>query len=177
MSVEAVLLTGRLGAGKTTIAVALGSLLDDAGVPYAVIDLDWLCWVGPDVTGGRLLALLADTLAGVVTRMRAIGVERFVLARAVADDHEVARLAAAVGTIRVVEIDVDAAVAGRRLSDRVSAAEDVTEAALFGDTRPVADFVVRNDGDRTPTEVAGEVLSLLGWTPVDRTVSADGQGQ
>ena len=40
----AVLLTGVLGVGKSTLAADLADLLDEAGVPVAALDLDWLTW-------------------------------------------------------------------------------------------------------------------------------------
>jgi adenylylsulfate kinase-like enzyme len=40
---RALLLTGTVGAGKTSVADALGDLLTEAAVPNAVLDLDWLC--------------------------------------------------------------------------------------------------------------------------------------
>ena len=44
------LLNGTVGVGKTTVAEAIGDRLADAGVPGAVVDIDWLrrCWPAPD---------------------------------------------------------------------------------------------------------------------------------
>jgi Adenylylsulphate kinase len=44
MDMEAVLLTGLYGVGKSTIAAEMADLLEDAGLPYAALDLDWLTW-------------------------------------------------------------------------------------------------------------------------------------
>lgn len=41
---RALLLTGGVGVGKTTIAVELGVLLDQQQIEHAVVDLDWLSW-------------------------------------------------------------------------------------------------------------------------------------
>ena len=40
LHMEAVLLTGLFGVGKSTIAADMADLLEDAGVPYAALDLD-----------------------------------------------------------------------------------------------------------------------------------------
>ncbi|MET8756910.1 hypothetical protein [Lentzea sp. NPDC004782] len=39
---RALLITGPVGIGKTTVAEAVGDVLAAASVPHAVIDLDWL---------------------------------------------------------------------------------------------------------------------------------------
>jgi len=44
---EAVLITGLFGTGKSSLAVEIADILEKRGVPYAVIDLDWLCWATP----------------------------------------------------------------------------------------------------------------------------------
>lgn len=165
MSPEAVLLTGPLGAGKTTIAVAMGDALEAAGLPYAVIDLDWLCWIGPDVTGPRLLAVLVDNLARVAARLRADGAVLLVLARSVADDHEVDRLRSAVGGLAVVEVVASPEVVGRRLAERPFGSADAAESAQRVATGPRADARVRNDGDRSAAAVGLEVLREIGWLP------------
>ena len=40
--VRALFLNGTVGAGKTTTADAIGSLLQESATPHAIIDLDWL---------------------------------------------------------------------------------------------------------------------------------------
>ena len=63
---RAVLLTGPLGSGKTSVALEVGELLGSAGVPHAVIDLDWLCWAGPGLTGAALDAVTRGLSTGLV---------------------------------------------------------------------------------------------------------------
>lgn len=41
-TVRALLLTGTVGSGKTSVAETIGDLLSDAGIAHAVIDVDWL---------------------------------------------------------------------------------------------------------------------------------------
>ena len=63
---EAVLLTGVYGSGKSSVAAEIAYLLERQGQPYALLDLDYLSWAGPD-TGDRTaeIELLGDNLAAV----------------------------------------------------------------------------------------------------------------
>ena len=49
---EAVLLTGVYGSGKSSVAAEIAYLLEQQGELYALLDLDYLSWTGPD-TGDR----------------------------------------------------------------------------------------------------------------------------
>jgi adenylylsulfate kinase-like enzyme len=72
---EAVLLTGLFGVGKsTTIAAEMADLLEDAGLSYAALDLDWLTWcnVG-DGDRAREHAMMLRNLGAVVANYRAAG--------------------------------------------------------------------------------------------------------
>ena len=42
MTARALLISGTVGAGKTTVADAVGDLLSARPIPNAVLDLDWL---------------------------------------------------------------------------------------------------------------------------------------
>jgi len=41
---KAVLLTGVYGSGKTAVAEEIASVLEEQGMAYAALDLDWLGW-------------------------------------------------------------------------------------------------------------------------------------
>ncbi|MFC5832716.1 AAA family ATPase [Nonomuraea insulae] len=78
---SALLITGTVGAGKTTVADAVGDLLAGADVPNAVIDLDWLrrAWPAPPhdpFNGG----LTMRNLRPVAANFLEAGAERLVLA-------------------------------------------------------------------------------------------------
>jgi adenylylsulfate kinase-like enzyme len=49
------LINGTVGAGKTSVAEMVGDLLTEAGMPNAVIDLDWLrrSWPSPESRPNR----------------------------------------------------------------------------------------------------------------------------
>ena len=82
-SLEAVLICGAYGTGKSSMAAEIAELLEAKGVPYAAVDLDWLAWanVGDgDGHGPIENPLLLPNLAAVVANDSAAGVRKFVLA-------------------------------------------------------------------------------------------------
>lgn len=170
VSGAAVLVTGPLGSGKTSVATEIAAVLEHQSVRNAVVDLDWLCWVGPGISGERLDALLHDNLRAVVGRFRAEGIERFVLAHAVQSSAEVGRLRDAVqpAHLTVVRLEVSPEVAAERVRQRAPAdslvtAHDLSEQEALWDAATLleADLVVRNDHDRPLSAVAAEVLERL----------------
>jgi energy-coupling factor transporter ATP-binding protein EcfA2 len=81
---EGVLLTGMFGTGKSTILKEIAIILEERGVAFAAIDLDWLAWY--DVPGGPSEhEMLLRNLAAVVGTYVAEGVRWFVFARSLED--------------------------------------------------------------------------------------------
>lgn len=160
---RAVLLTGPLGSGKTAVAVSVGALLDDAAVPNAVVDLDWLCWVGPDLSGEALASVMCDNLAALTARFQREGIGTFVLARSVGGIAEVEAIRRAAGGFLVaLRLSVPRDVAAARLAVRGDA-DDLHVAGSLADAQERLPLpAVRNHG-RTAAETAREVLDRLGW--------------
>jgi chloramphenicol 3-O-phosphotransferase len=50
---HAVLITGVFGSGKTSIAEEIADVLEGAGLPYALLDLDYLMWFYTGPAGPR----------------------------------------------------------------------------------------------------------------------------
>ncbi|MFC4014213.1 hypothetical protein ACFOY2_43795 [Nonomuraea purpurea] len=94
----ALLITGTVGAGKTASADALGDLLTDAGVPNAVIDLDWLrrAWPAPPDDPFQS-ALTLRNLGAVTANFLEAGAERLILAGVIESREERLRHEAALG--------------------------------------------------------------------------------
>lgn len=165
---HAVLLTGLFGTGKSSVAIEMADVLEKRGDPYALIDLDYLCWgePGSDEPGAEHRMMLRN-VAPVAANYRAAGVTRFVLARAMRDRSQVESLRATIGMpLTVVELQVPWDEIERRLSDDLTAAraDDLREAREWlasGDHEELADITVEND--RPLREVATEILERLGW--------------
>jgi Ni2+-binding GTPase involved in maturation of urease and hydrogenase len=66
---SAVLITGVFGSGKTSTIEEIAAMLAAAGVPYGVIDLDWLCWFeAPGMDHVPWIGVLGDNLSAIVAR-------------------------------------------------------------------------------------------------------------
>jgi hypothetical protein len=168
--VDGVVITGVFGAGKSALAAEVAGILEDHGVAYAAIDLDWLLWF--DVPGTdeptRRRTYLAN-VADVVRNERAVGVRRFVLAIALRDREDLDALAAAAGLrLRVVRLDVPLADITARLADDPTSGrgDDLAATARWlrdGTGIGFEDLTIANTGPVGPT--ARAVVDWLGWLP------------
>jgi adenylylsulfate kinase len=166
----ALLITGSVGVGKTTVADVAGELLAEAGVPNAVIDLDWLrrAWPAPpsDPFHGRLTM---RNLRPVAANYLEAGAERLVLAGVIESRAERRAHEEALGVpLTVCRLHVDLDEVQRRLKarhaldpdglgwhlDRAGELTPILEAAR------VEDFVV-DATEGTPEQVAARVID--GW--------------
>lgn len=94
--VRALLINGTVGAGKTSVAEALGDLLAQAGIANAVIDVDWLRRSWPEPPGDPFNgAITLRNLRAVARNYREAGALRLVLAGVVESRAERAAYAAA----------------------------------------------------------------------------------
>jgi hypothetical protein len=167
--VEGVLVIGTYGAGKSTVAVELATLLERQRTPYALVDVDFIGWFGVEADDDAEIHLRtrAANLAAVMANYRAAGVRRFVLARSVRDEADLARLREAAGVpLRVVALTVPFAVVERRLSaDPTDARQDdlrdAREQHASGFGEGLAELVL--DNDRPLADVVAELKAWLGW--------------
>jgi adenylylsulfate kinase len=166
--IPGLLLTGTVGAGKTSVAVEIGERLEAAGLPYSVIDLDWLCWISPAPAGGRSVHdVLIEALAAVWPVHRAAGVQRLILARGLRDGAEIDSVRAAVPDVdlQVVQLVVDHDVVRRRLRERDTGAQLAQHLELLEtlDRGPLPGaHQMANAGDLS--SCVEEVLRCLGWS-------------
>ncbi|SBT53442.1 Acetyltransferase (GNAT) family protein [Micromonospora auratinigra] len=171
---RALLLTGDAGVGKSTVADAAGQVLTAAGHVTAVVDTDLLAQFGPPPFPGPAGRrgyddLKCANLASVWANFKAAGA-RFVVVAAAIDsmaqrqryaeslagcDLSVVRLIADVDTVRARLCRRDT---GPKL-DRHLRALARSRSAPREDA--VADFTITND--RTPAEIAADVLARSGW--------------
>lgn len=167
----ALLITGTVGAGKTTTAEQVGRQLGEAGTAYAVVDLDDIrrFWPMPPGDPFGVEIELANLTAMAANYLRA-GAQRLVLAGVVETGAERERIQVAVGVpLTVVRLRLPLAVVRQRLTTRHAGDTDIltwhlARAAVLEeilDASRVADRVIDIDG-LDPAEVAGRVLNSAG---------------
>lgn len=169
---EALLISGTVGAGKTTAAEAVGDRLRARGVPHAVIDLDWLRTGWPSPPGDRFnVSIEIANLAAVAANYLRAGARRLVLAGVLEDPALRDRYRDAVGVpLHVARLRLDVAVARQRLryrhaDHRATLDWHLHRAGELHDILQVAraeDFVIDTDG--LTVEQTAEALSAgAGW--------------
>jgi dephospho-CoA kinase len=166
----AVLLTGTVGAGKTALAVEMAAALESDGHTVAVIDLDWLGWIGgPDVNSEDITTLIQENLAALWGNIRKKGPTHLILCRFVASQEEIAGIRSALdgASLSVVRVTASPNTIEERLRRRDSGAEltehlgQVEKMTQALDESRVAELVVETDGDLPDS--AERALSQLEW--------------
>ena len=169
-AVPVLILSGSLGAGKTTVLGEASDLLTEAGIAHAAIDLDWLTYMYPRHEAfGQ--GLMLKNLAAVWPIYAAAGADRLIVARVVESqaDMEGYREAIPGAQITVCRLTASVETMRQRLHPRepgmfLEEALARSEAlAPVLEQAHVEDFSVDNDAGRNITEVAREVLSRAGW--------------
>jgi adenylylsulfate kinase-like enzyme len=160
-----VLITGVYGSGKSSVAAEIGYALEQRGELYALLDLDFLGWVGDHDTGR---AMMLRNLAAIAPHYKELGVPRYVLAYFVPDLATLDGIRDALAVpLRVVRLSVPIAEIERRLAsdltsgrqdDLRDAAESIAASAGAG----LEDLVMENAGPLP--EIAGRVMTWLGWS-------------
>jgi hypothetical protein len=163
-----------LGA-NVSVAEEIAYLLEQAGEPYALLDLDYLSWAGTS-TGDRAaeFALMLQNLAAVTANYRRAGIRLFVLAYFVRSPGEVRGVREALGLpLRVVHLTVSLPRIERRLASDVTSGrrDDLREAAssiAAAEGAGVEDVVISND--RPIGVVARDVMTFLEWLYITDTI-------
>src|SRR4051794_16546696 len=142
---------------------ALGELLEERDEPYALVDLDWLCWARPRT--GTPHELLCVNLAGVAAAYADHGVESLVLARALVSEAELEAVRAALPGVDVTtgRLVAHAETREARLRARDSGAELEEPLALLaaGEAPRFEDAEVEADG--APAAIAASVVAAARW--------------
>lgn len=162
------LVGGRSGAGKSSLASAVHDLLVARDVPHAVVEGDTLDLAHPAPWEH---GVAAANLADVWRRYRALGYRRLVYTNTVSV-LEAGSVAAAVGDhphVTSVLLTASDATVRDRLGRRehgasydAHVARSDAAAGLLGEQAGPDVHRVATDG-RTPAEVAAEVVALAGW--------------
>jgi predicted ABC-type ATPase len=167
--VPTLLLTGTVGAGKSTIGGEISDALAECEVPNAFVDLDTLISQWPPTSKWNN-DLLFENLASLWPNYAAHGSTHLILARVLEDPTDLDRYRAAVpgADITVCRLVADEDVRVDRLRrrmqpgpmldwhlDRTVELHDILERAAFEDLLVVNDRPVR--------DVALDVLTRAGW--------------
>lgn len=169
VTLPVLIISGTIGAGKSTVGLATQEILEEFQQPHAFLDLDRLTDFypkqGPFNTEGMFKAL--SSIWPVYT---SFGADRLILARVVEDRAELDQYAAALGDcsftvvlVRASESTRQVRIAAREFGESLKwHARRSTELDHILNEAKAHDFEVFNDG-RDPRETAMEILDRTGW--------------
>ena len=170
VKVPTLLLTGTIGAGKSTIAAEINDALTEMKIPNAAVDLDALVWQWPSSSKWNR-DLMFENLAALWPNYAAHGSTHLVLAHVLEDPTDLDRYRDAVpgAEITVCRLIAPETTRVARLHRRmpVGPSRDwhvarTVELETILVRLSFEDFAVEN-GDRPVREVALEVVARAGW--------------
>ena len=163
----AIVITGAPGAGKSSVAQAFTTLLDNAGVEHGAIESEQLAWGTPWLAEEQM----HEQLAAVCALQRGYGRRRFVVMATTETQADLESLLAAVGAERTLVVALRAP--GDVCAERVLAREPERWAgreALAAHARELAEAipalpgvdVVLDTDARSADDVATELYAAYG---------------
>lgn len=167
---QAIIITGPVGAGKTTVMATLADVLEQHSQPVAAIDMDMLRWFYPRQPGDPFGGFVGrQHLAFMAANYRTLGISTLVVADVIENYHDREAMVEALPgfTVQVIRLQVPMDLIDQRLRQRDSGEhlqwclerapelQHIMEAANVGDT-------VIDVGTRTPWEIANEIARRLG---------------
>jgi hypothetical protein len=163
------IITGTMGAGKTSVLGEASDILALRQIAHAAVDVDAL-GLAHLPSGDRNDAVMYENLRSVCKNYADLGVQRFLLARALEDRVQLERCREIVPATNTVVCRVTASIAAmkRRVQMRetgISRREYVARVEKLNailDRARLEDFIVSNE-NRSLTEVAEEMLIKAGW--------------
>lgn len=170
-TVPVLIVTGPVGAGKTSVASEISEILEEARVPHALVDIDALRGCYPRTTDDPYQVRLAmRNLAAVWRNFREEGAARLVAADVIEsrDELEGYRQAVPGAQILVARLRAGPETLRERIAQReIGSGLDrhlrrAVELARQMERDRVEDFAVQTDG-KPVGEVAREVLVRSGW--------------
>jgi hypothetical protein len=166
---EAVLISGVFGAGKSSVAAEIADILEGRDRPFAYLDLDFLAWGYPGSEDeGAEYRMMLQNLVPVAGNFLAAGARRFILAGSIHDRSELDGVKAALTMpVRVVRLTAPWLEIERRLrADPTTGRQDdlrrAAAAVAASEGVGIEDLTVSND--RPLRQVAMEIVEWLGWT-------------
>lgn len=165
-----IVITGTVGAGKTTVMGAVSEILEDQGIRHAAIDQDALRMVHPYPDGEPFGATVGyRNLAAIWPNLVGYGVRLVIIADVVENmaSSQAAYVAAIPGTrVTVIRLVVPIPLILGRLERRESGAglewhqRRAPELHGIQERENVGDLVI-DVGERTPQEIAEEIVTRL----------------
>jgi adenylylsulfate kinase len=173
---SALLLTGPVGAGKTTLAVEIGEILREAGQAHAVIELDWLAWCEPPAGSSETRRqLVLENLAATLRNYEAAEIRRFVLAGSIVSSEHLAAIRSTLDGIplEVVRISAPPDVLVERAEKRDAGRktlESTDQASAFAATvsAAVPDCVEVENDSADISSTARRVMAQTSWKVLPR---------
>ena len=171
MTIPVLIVTGPVGAGKTTVAAAISAELERRDVGHAWVDVDQLAQCFPRPADDPFHArLVIRNLADLARNFIDAGAERLILPYVIEDAAGRAAIAVAIpdGVLTVVRLTVRPETVAARLRGRESGESlewhlrRAPELTGIMERNGVGDLVVETDG-RTPDNIAAEVLRWVRW--------------
>ena len=182
-----VVITGPVGVGKTTTAVALSELITDLGLSHTLVDMDALTATWPRPADDRFNGRLGfRNLADVVRNGRKAGSERLIVAAVVESREGRERYREAVPGAEVTVIRLVASI--EHIRERITARNSIAgwseagvpwekdraaELIAIMDANDVADVLIDTTG-RAAIDVAREIATWLGWLPKRANARSNG---
>ena len=165
------LLSGSMGAGKTTVMGEVSDLLQEADVPHATLDFDCLSQIHPRTGDDPQAGLGFRNLQSIWPNYHAAGIARLVIASVVEMRAELAHYRDAIPGAEVVLCRITAPI--ETMHSRLRQREPgiylpkflarSTELDATLRATEAEDFAVDNGPRRNITDVAREVLGRAGW--------------
>ncbi len=171
---EVLLIGGRAGVGKTTVAWEVSVLLRAASVPHAVVEGDFMGQVHPAPEGDpRRSGITESNLTAVWANYARLGHRRLIYTNTVSVLPEAAdmfrrAMGARVRIVRVLLTASDetaiARLTGRELGSELEqeVAGSARKARLLDERSPADTVRVATDGRRV-VDIAREVVAVTGW--------------
>ncbi len=169
--IQGIIVTGPVGAGKTTVSLALSELLEAQGISHALIDMDWLRWLYPSKSHDPFRSELGyKNLAALAKNYLAEGAKVLILADVVEtlEQKEIYQEVIPEAKMTIVRLSAQESTLHDRLKKRESEAtlpwykNRATELKEIMESRLIGDWVVETEGKSAKQLAVSIVENVLG---------------